>query len=130
MAVKMVGFFREGINGAPGDPSGPSIHDWLGKLSPDERRRVAEYLDQGKVIVTSCGPLGDILNPARGKVTLAELRTDGVFMWPTPLAYYVREYGVGLPSEFLSHMEAAGWSPPRLSDEAWALLAKDDSPGS
>jgi hypothetical protein len=40
------------------------------------------------------------------------MRTDGDFVWPDVLAYYVEKYGVELPPIFEAHMAAAGWTAP------------------
>lgn len=39
----------------------------------------------------------------------ATLQSDGEWLWPTSLAYYVREYHISLPEEFLKKMEQHNW---------------------
>jgi hypothetical protein len=40
------------------------------------------------------------------------MRTDGDFVWPDVLAYYVEKYGVELPPIFEARMASLGWSAP------------------
>jgi hypothetical protein len=40
-------------------------------------------------------------------------RSDGVWVWPNLLEYYVREYHLRIPDEFVRHMAARNWRPPQ-----------------
>ena len=42
--------------------------------------------------------------------------TDGVYVWPSYLAYYVDNYDIELSHEFGAHMRACNWNLPRLID--------------
>jgi len=52
-----------------------------------------------------------------------EVRTDGVWVWPGDLPYYVRRSGVEVPAEMLAHMAKRGWTAPPLTQEE--LLAAE-----
>lgn len=51
--------------------------------------------------------------------------TDGEWVWPEGLSHYVREHGVGLPEQFISHVLAGGSTAPsplpteNLDTEIW-----------
>ena len=50
-------------------------------------------------------------------VARLETATDGRWVWPRDLAYYVDTYHIVLPSEFVEHMRRGSWNPPSLSRE-------------
>ena len=58
--------------------------------------------------------------------------TDGKYIWPTELAYYVQKYHVRLPEKFVQHMASRNWTPPDEKSfnysEFWERLrAESDS---
>ena len=77
---------------------------------------LAEYLRSGGYLVAG-GPAFDavdssVVNP----VSARGLQTDGEWYWPTELAYYVEQYGVLLPEEFVSQALVRK-VPPSLTRE-------------
>jgi len=76
---------------------------------------VARYLRGGKILVASPGLARDIYD----RTVVAgshSMRTDGDFVWPDVLAYYVEKYGIELPPIFEARMAAAGWNAPAEID--------------
>jgi hypothetical protein len=86
---------------------------------------ILAYLAQG-VLCGLCydkGMLYDVLQPTRrippspipgetGNVQVIHpnvLLTDGVWLWPGALLYYVQEYHLDLPREFIHHAESHQW---------------------
>jgi hypothetical protein len=51
--------------------------------------------------------------------------TDGTWVWPSDLAFYVERYHVELPTDFVEHVRSCGWNPPQLSDDE--LIAAERS---
>jgi hypothetical protein len=107
--LRTVGFFRE-MEDASGDE--PSLADAVGGLDPEIKERVAHYLRGGAVLLAYFNLSEDVLDDARLPIGPAEIRTDGEWVWPSDLAYYVERYGVGLPSEFVGHLAEKRWEPP------------------
>jgi hypothetical protein len=50
--------------------------------------------------------------------------TDGVWVWPGTLSFYVEKYRVELPPDFIERMAALDWTCPKLSAEERAALAR------
>jgi len=120
--VKSIGYFRQLDHGTP---DGPDLIEAIGDpLSEAEREPVARYLRAGFPLVVT-GSLGtDFFAPERGEVSRINTLTDGEFLWPEDLAYYVETYGARPPADFLAHVRAQG-SPPRLNkDEVAALITR------
>lgn len=100
-----VGWFRE-----LGYETAFSIEQWKNR-DPEHTADVARYLRGGKILVASPGLARDIYDRAVVAGSHS-MRTDGDFVWPDVLAYYVEKYGVELPPIFEARMAAAGWNAP------------------
>lgn len=112
--MRNIGFYRELPHG---DPAGESIAERKGKGMPQFQEHLAAYLDSGFVIATTGSVVGDVLNPDRSNVGPLAIMTDGSFLWPAELGYYVREYNVAVPAELLSWAQRHSWRAPRISKE-------------
>lgn len=124
--MKRVGFFRELPHG---DPREPSLHDAMGLTPPELAIRLVTYLTAGKVLAAIPTPGVDVLDPTRQGVPAPHLLTDGRWIWPADLAYYVEIYRVEVPEEFLADAQAEGWVVSLSDEEVEALadrLLEDD----
>ena len=122
MGLRPVGYFRELAHGRP---DGPSLREAMGSLPFEQRERVRRYLESGEALVVTPGLVGDVMDPSKPVLISPDVLTDGIWTWPGDLAYYVGEYGAGLPDAFLASMEANGWSVPPLSSETLNALADE-----
>lgn len=110
-AYEPVGFFRE----LHKEPDLPSIREAArSSRHPDEERIVA-YLNAGVCLAACGGAQHDVLNPSSKRVTSPDMVTDGTWLWPGELPYYVATYGVELPGEFVAHMRENGWTVPAFN---------------
>ena len=125
--MRRVGFFRE--MEIAGDDH-PSLADVVGTLAPGGKDRIVRYLADGCGVLMAPTMVGDALDPERDAVAGLGLLTDGEWLWPAELGYYVDEYDVGLPGEFVDHMAANGWTVPTMSVEELTRLADEVAPGS
>jgi hypothetical protein len=119
MPLKPVGFFRELRHG---DPDGPVLRDAVRDGPAGDEQQVVAYLKDAPVLVASPGLVDDVLDGSRRRVAALHIRTDGVWMWPSDLPYYVETYHVQVPGEFVRHMRRQAWKPPRLTDAELAGL--------
>jgi hypothetical protein len=114
--LKLVGFFREThpflIRGQR--KTLPSFHEYVSDNPQQEAEsKIIGYLESGKDAgYLSSRPIckrpEDRLTFDRSGVVL----TDGVWAWPSELAYYVEAFHLRLPPEFISHMGSNEWKPP------------------
>ena len=65
-----------------------------------------EYQHKGMIIYYLRTPLIDIFSGEPIKGVVRGGGSDGVYLWPNVLAYYVEHYNVGLPDFFVSHILA------------------------
>lgn len=81
-------------------------------LEPERRRRIEGYLTGAPLAVRVLGLAPDPLRDGRHAVVPLGYRTDGVWVWPEALAYYLRTHGVAPQFALLSHIEAHAYQPP------------------
>lgn len=86
-------------------------------LPAEERERVLAYLDGAPVILASRSKDTDAFDPSRTDAVPLNFRTDGSWVWPGAVAYYLREHGISPDPELLGHIRAAGYAVPEV-DEA------------
>jgi hypothetical protein len=114
MSLRRAGFFRELRHG---DPDGPSLWEAALPSPAADQDDIVRYLDGGDTVAATGVLVDDVLDSSRTAVAPLELATDGAWVWPRDLAYYVRQYNVTLPEDFVSEMRRRAWQPPALSDE-------------
>ncbi|EJZ17373.1 hypothetical protein NE852_12940 [Rhizobium sp. Pop5] len=107
--LKRVGFFRELPHG---DPEGPSLKHFSAAVALQENARIVSYLRSGALFIASPGLSRDVLSDEHPIIGSLALWTDGTFLWPSDLSHYVEKYSVGLPREFIKHMEGNAWTVP------------------
>ncbi len=103
-----VGFYRELPHG---DLDGPSL---VSSMRGQPQRHTAEllgYLEGGTIYAEALRNAEDQLVPLRGEIGPLRILTDGVCVWPSDVAHYVRNYHIRLPSWFVNHARRAGFVP-------------------
>ncbi|WP_410663432.1 hypothetical protein [Amycolatopsis sp. lyj-84] len=79
---------------------------------------VLEYLRAATTLLTTPDTMDDVWEPGRGRVVPMNFRTDGTWIWPDTVEYYLEEHGLAPESRLLAHVHAAGDRPPRLDQVA------------
>lgn len=107
--LRRVGFFQEfGFTGA----NAGSVRDAVRAVAAYDVEAVALYLRKAPVLAVSPGVLRDVFDPDGSAVMTRSIKTDGVYEWPAPLAFYVQRYNIDLPAEFVAHMTARAFRAP------------------
>lgn len=106
MRLKSVGYFKEMPHGVN---SKDSIYDYINKEKASDIKKICAYLDGGIELIVSPGVVEDVINPERGTAGVTSTYTDGVWLWPGDLSYYVRNYKLKLPEEFIKTMQQNDW---------------------
>ena len=100
------GYYRE----MPfGEDTDPSILDYINKANPEEIDNICKYLKSGVVLITCCGTSTDAINPEKGIAGSPSVMTDGTWVWPGDLSYYVKNYRLELEPEFVFTMKSKNW---------------------
>lgn len=101
------------------DGAGPGGRPVLNRpeLEIDEQDRLLEYLDNAPVVVPSRGyDIDRLATTPEGTVPVA-FHSDGVWIWPAAVNYYLREYGVAPEPELIQHIHASGFAVPAVPDQ-------------
>ncbi len=73
---------------------------------------IVQYLNSGVDAGVAMIVEHDYLQEPPVALGEATLKTDGEWVWPASLTYYVREYHISLPQDFVEKMQINGWSVP------------------
>lgn len=108
MPYKRIGFFFE---------LSPDVQrKQLNELRKEEphvnESQILDYLSSGVDAGVAMIVEHDVLKEPPKPLGEAVLRSDGEWIWPASLAYYVREYHLELPSDFIRKMKDQNWQIP------------------
>lgn len=106
MKLKRQGFFREMPHGNKNDPS---IFQFIQEKSGVEEDKIYRYLNEGIILAACGGIVNDIINPENGVIGCPDVLTDGFWVWPGDLPYYVKKYHLALDGEFIKTMKSNNW---------------------
>ena len=97
------------------DETDPSMLDQIGKKI-EHKKEICKYLQSGMVLAACGEVVNDILHPERGIAGTPDDMTDGKWIWPGDLAYYVSNYDLKLDDGFIDYMISQNWSIPEMID--------------
>ncbi|HEY3603519.1 MAG TPA: hypothetical protein VGL04_02520, partial [Sporichthyaceae bacterium] len=125
--------------GGPGGPGGPPrfrmarIFDGTapnGRPSvnrppvlDDDRERLLEYLDEAPLALPERGNDIDRLSQDGRQTVPIAFHTDGVWIWPAAINYYLRRYGVPPDPDLVNHARSNGFRVPEVDEAARAAAA-------
>jgi len=112
--LRFAGNFTE--IGYDDDPNAPSIVASRGKRVAGNKQEVVAYLRSATTFIYSPGREEDHFDP-RKSAGSSSIVTDGVWVWPASLAYYVETYDVALPPDFEAHMANSRFQPRPVVDK-------------
>lgn len=114
--VEQAGFYRE-LGGARGGTAVPSLRDAARDVGEWDEERLIAYLEASHEIYTTMGAERDVIADDVWITGAGSLTTDGTYVWPTELAYYVRRHHVPLLPEFAAHIRARAYVSPEVPRE-------------
>jgi hypothetical protein len=94
----------------PGPDGKPAVFRPV--LTSIERQQVLEYLRNGHFVIGAYSTSEDMLDPQRPALVPNRWVTDGPWVWPSAMAYYLDEHNVTPPPAFLAHIRAANYLVP------------------
>jgi hypothetical protein len=104
-----IGFYWELDHG---DPGGPGLNiTRQAEAGPDDEA-LARYLEAGAVLHRVAEPTRDMIDTTAPDLPPPHTLTDGLYMWPADLPYYLRRYHVRLPRAFVLRAKDHGWTVP------------------
>lgn len=115
MNLKRVGFYKEMEHGESCDPS--ILDNIKIKQYKADIDNICCYLNSGIPLIVCAGTVEDVINPDNGTAGTPTFFTDGRWVWPGDLSYYVKNYNLKLPDEFINTMRQADWKVPITIDD-------------
>ena len=106
MKLKRVGFYKELKHG---DKHGESLYELISLIPNLNEDKIISYLKSGTIFCVSPGIVQDVLSKDEKIIGSLKILTDGVWIWPSDLVYYIQEYHVSLDNDFISHMCESNW---------------------
>lgn len=93
------------------DPvTGPFFHRGHPELDGEQRIRVTEFLTGAPVVLRGPCRADDIVTSRLTNTVPVDFRSDGVWVWPDTIRYYLEKYGLAPEPDLVRHALAAG--PP------------------
>lgn len=89
MKLKTIGYYKEMPHGQVTDPC---MEEFINQEDVEQAEMICNYLRNGSALIVSPGETVDILHPEKGFSGTATAYTDGTWVWPGDLAYYVESY--------------------------------------
>lgn len=99
-----------------------SLKECMSDQAQDHEEQIARYLESAPGYSGVGTIVGDELDPSAKVVLFPGRNTDGCYVWPSELVYYVRKYHVRLPQALIDRMKALNWQPPKKEEIDWKKL--------
>lgn len=101
-SMKKLSVFQEGWVRTSPQERAPLKTD---RLSPEDAELIGKYLADCKVIMRASSVIRDVFSTRENKIPL-KVRTDGKYVWPETVTYYVTHYSVVPDREFIDYVKA------------------------
>jgi len=105
MKLKRIGYYKEMPHG---DDTDPSIMDCIQK-KVEHKNEICRYLQSGYTLAACGSVVMDVISPEKGIIGSPDDVTDGTWMWPADLVYYIQNNNLELPKEFIATMKENNW---------------------
>ncbi|GAA3365304.1 TNT domain-containing protein [Saccharopolyspora gregorii] len=79
-----------------------------------EKRLLVEYLSGGAVVLAARSTSADEVDPSRPPEVPKRFHTDGTWVWPLSMAYYLDVHDISPPRDFLDHVRARAHRLPEV----------------
>ena len=115
MILMRTGYYCEMHHGEADDPS--IFEAKKADYSEESLRKILGYLRNGIVIAAASDYSQDVINYENGIAGCPDALTDGKWLWPGDLQYYVKNYSIALDPDFINTMINNNWQTPISEDE-------------
>ncbi|MFF7357368.1 hypothetical protein ACFZA1_32820 [Streptomyces filipinensis] len=105
--LKRVGFYE----------TSEEVNNLTRSNAATDEQLIANYLSNGETLIATGSWADDLVDPHNTRICQYMVHTDGTWVWPSSLPYYVSRYHIELPTDFTQHMESRNWKPPTLDGE-------------
>lgn len=121
--MKIAGFFQELWSPSFGKAAG-SVRDFIAPTPHKNVKKITEYLLAGHEIFSVMGSSADTLGSGKSILGGDSILSDGEWFWRGDLWFYVWNYHVQLPGEFLARMRENGYLMPAENEPRLVEIAR------
>jgi hypothetical protein len=89
----------------------------------DERAKLLGYLNAAPVVLQRRELDVDRMTPDNGPMVPVAFHTDGRWIWPAAVNYYLHNYGVPPEPDLVEHVHRMGFALPVVDEQAMAAAA-------
>ncbi len=122
--MRILGHFEEFWSEQAGVPDG-KIKDFTREVGEPDEGRILTYLGNGKDLFLAMGTVGDVLGSDQRILSGESIATDGEWIWRADLGFYVRNYHIQLPKDFLDRVREHGYGVPDVPQGQLVNLASE-----
>jgi hypothetical protein len=107
------------------DGTGPSGRPMVNRppIDEDERGNLVDYLSSARMILPERGLDTDYLAGDGRAAVPVTFHSDGTWIWPAAVPYYLRVYGLPPEPELVEQARSADYHPPDVDDATSAAAA-------
>jgi Tuberculosis necrotizing toxin len=101
------------------DGTGPGGRPTVNRppVTDEDRERLLDYLDHATLALPERGHDIDRLSPDGQPVVPVAFHTDGAWVWPAAVNYYLRRYGLPPDPELVNHARSNGFRSPEVDEQ-------------
>ncbi|MFJ8861586.1 hypothetical protein ACIRD8_24525 [Streptomyces sp. NPDC102451] len=114
MELKTVGIYREMYEG--GLDHLPSVYESVAAQHIPDREAVLKYLRKGPGVIDVMEGTPHLFDEQRLIPGGPSLHSDGLWVWRVDSIEYLAQQQLEIPTEFVEHVRAAGYEPPKSLD--------------
>ncbi|MCP9950817.1 hypothetical protein [Actinomadura madurae] len=82
-----------------------------------EREAMVRYLERAPIVLAARSYDSDVLDPEQARNVPLTYHTDGTWIWPGAVGYYLRAHGVPPEPELAEHIRRGGFEVPDVADD-------------
>ncbi|MFF5260122.1 hypothetical protein ACFY4C_14325 [Actinomadura viridis] len=87
------------------------------EVPADELDALARYLESAPIVLAARSYDSDAIDPDRPPSVPLTFHTDGTWIWPGAVGYYLRAHGVPPEPELVAHVRSHGFEIPEVGDD-------------
>ncbi|MFG2084964.1 MULTISPECIES: hypothetical protein [unclassified Spirillospora] len=100
----------------PAGPSGAPVADHP-PVPEEDREGLLRYLEGAPIVLAARGYDTDVLDPGRRAEVPMTYHTDGTWIWPGAVAYYLRVHGVPPEPDLVGFARGNGFAVPEVDED-------------
>jgi hypothetical protein len=90
----------------------------------EDREALAGYLEKAPIILAARSSSEDVMDPRRALSVPMTYHSDGTWIWPGAVAYYLRAHDVPPEPELVAHVRANGFELPDVPEPVLSAALK------